>query len=251
MKLSGNTLLIIGGTSGIGRALAERFHRLGNQVIIVGRRQHLLDEITAAHSGMYGIAFDINDRGALRSFAREVVERFPKLNVLINNAGIMRTEDLVGDPADLGSARAILDTNILGVLETTAAFLPTLKRQPSATILTTSSGLAFVPLASNPTYSASKAFLHSWLQSLRFQLRETAIEVLELVPPYVQTELGGPSQAIDPNAMPLADYTDEVMQILSEPELPQGEILVERVKALRWAEKNGDSERMFALVNGH
>jgi uncharacterized oxidoreductase len=130
------------------------------------------------------------------------------------------------------------------------SLLPTLKQQPHSTIITTSSGLAFVPRAKHPTYCASKAFLHSWLQSLRFQLRGTSVEILELAPPYVQTELIGSSQSTDPNAMPLADYIAEVMQVLSEPDLPRGEILVKRVTALRWAERSNDYERTFTALNG-
>jgi uncharacterized oxidoreductase len=249
MRLTGSTILITGGTSGIGRALAEVFHRRGNQVIIAGRRQALLDEITAAHSGMRGIQLDVEDPPAVDAFAAQIREQFPELNVLINNAGISRPEDLTSDTIDVSVARSIIQTNIVGVLHLTAALLPTLKQQPHSTIITTSSGLAFVPFAPFPTYSASKAFLHSWLQSLRFQLRETSVEVLELAPPYVQTELGGPHQATDPHAMPLADYVAEVMQILNDPNPSRGEILVGRVKALRWAEKNEDYEQIYAAHN--
>jgi len=249
MRLTGNTILITGGTSGIGRALAEVFHQRGNQVIIAGRRQALLNEITAAHPGMRGMQLDVEDPRAVDAFAARIREQFPELNVLINNAGISRPEDLTAGTADLSVARSIIHTNIISVLHLTAALLPTLKQQPNSTVMTTSSGLAFVPLAAFPTYSASKAFLHSWLQSLRFQLRGTSVEVLELAPPYVQTELGGPGQATDPNAMPLADYIGEVMQVLSHTDPSRGEILVERVKALRWAEKNDDYDQMFTALN--
>ena len=251
MRLTGNTILITGGTSGIGRALAEAFHQRGNQVIIAGRRQALLNEIAAAHPGMRGMQLDVEDPQAVDAFAARIREQFPELNVLINNAGITRREDLTAGAVDLSAARSIIDTNILSVLHLTAALLPTLQQQPNSTIVTTSSGLAFVPLAAFPTYSASKAFLHSWLQSLRFQLRKTSVEVLELAPPYVQTELGGPSQATDPNAMPLADYISEVMQVLGDRDLSHGEILVKRVKALRWAEKNDEYEQVFTALNNH
>jgi uncharacterized oxidoreductase len=206
MNLSGNTMLITGGTSGIGRALAEVFHRLGNQVIIAGRRQALLNEITAANPGMCGIELDVEYPWAIDAFAGRIQEQFPELNVLINNARISRSEDLTADMIDVSVMCSIIRTNIVSVLQLTAALLLTLKRQPQATIITTSSGLAFVPRANFPTYCAGKAFLHSWLQSLRFQLRGTSVEVLELVPPYVRTQLTGPIQAIDPSAMPLADY---------------------------------------------
>jgi len=251
MHLTGNIILITGGTSGIGRALAENFHRLGNKVIIAGRRQHLLDEITAAHPGMQGVRLDVEDSWEIDAFAARIRAQYPELNVLINNAGISRTEDLAVDTIDFSTALSIVQTNIIGVLHLTAALLPTLKRQPHSTIITTSSGLAFVPRANFPTYCASTAFLHSWLQSLRFQLRETSVEVLELLPPYVQTELSGPRQATDPNAMPLGDYIAEVMQVLDESELSHGEILVNRVKALRWAERSNDYDQKFLALNQH
>src|SRR6266446_5847295 len=249
MHLTGNIILITGGTSGIGRALAENFHRLGNQVIIAGRRQHLLDEINAAHPGMQGVRLDVEDSWEIDAFAARIRAQYPELNLLINNAGISRTEDLAADTIDFSTALSIVQTNIIGVLHLTAALLPTLKQQPHSTIITTSSGLAFVPRANFPTYCASKAFLHSWLQSLRFQLRGTSVEVLELAPPYVQTELGGPDQATDPEAMPLADYIAEVLQVLGNVKPPRDEILVERVKALRWAERDGVYEQVFAALN--
>jgi uncharacterized oxidoreductase len=249
MNLTNNTILITGGTSGIGRALAEAFDRRGNRVIIAGRRQQLLDEITAAHAGMHGIQLDVQDPTDIEAFASRIREQFPQLNVLINNAGISKTEDLTSDSIDFSVMQSTIQTNILGVLHLTALLLPTLKQQPQSTVITTTSGLAFVPLSPYPTYCATKAFLHSWLQSLRIQLRETTVEVLELAPPYVQTELGGASQAIDPVAMPLADYIAEVMQILSTPNPPHGEILVERSKVYRFAERNGEYERVFASQN--
>jgi len=249
MRLTGNTMLITGGTSGIGRALAEVFHQRGNQVIIAGRRQALLNKITAAHPGMHGVQLDLEDSPAVDAFAARIREQFPKLNVLINNAGISKREDLAADTIDHSAARSIIHTNIFGVLHITAALLPTLKQQPNSTIITTTSGLAFVPFAPFPTYCATKAFLHSWLQSLRFQLREIPVKVLELIPPYVQTELSGPHQATDPHAMPLADYIAEVMQVLDDPNRSGDEILVERVKTLRWAGKNEDYERIFIAHN--
>lgn len=250
MHLTGNTILITGGTSGIGRALAEVFHQRGNQVIIAGRRQALLSEITAAHPGMRGMRLDAEDPGAIDAFARQVQEQFPELNVLINNVGVSRPEDFTAHTVDLSAARSIIQTNIVSVLHVTAALLPTLRQRPASTIITTTSGLAFLPRVTFPAYCASKAFLHSWLQSLRVQLRKTSVEVLELVPPYVQTELTGRSQATDPNAMPLADYIAEVMQMLGDPTPTNGEILVQRAEALRWAEKNGEYEQLFTARNG-
>src|SRR5882762_9515334 len=145
MNLTGNTIVITGGTSGIGRALAEVFHKRGNRVIIAGRRQALLDEITAVHPGIQGMRLDVEDPRAVDVFARQVQEQFPELNVLINNAGISRPEDLTAHTVDLSVARSIIQTNIVGVLHLTALVLPTLKQQPASTIITTSSGLAFMP----------------------------------------------------------------------------------------------------------
>jgi len=249
MELTGNTILITGGTSGIGRALAEQFHRRGNAVIIAGRRRALLDEISAANLGMVGLQVDVAEPASIADFTAEVRARFPALNVLINNAGISRPEDLMADNIDVSVANALVHTNIVSVLAVTAALLPGLRRQPRATVMATTSGLAFVPFAPFPTYCATKAFLHSWLQSLRFQLRSTSVEVIELAPPYVQTELGGARQLSDPHAVPLDDYIAEVMDILSKPLPFSGEILTERVKELRTADASGNYDAVFLANN--
>jgi uncharacterized oxidoreductase len=249
MNPTGNTILITGGGSGIGRGLAEAFHKQGNQVIIAGRRQSVLDETTKANPGMKSYTLDIEDPVDIESFAEKVTEDFPSLNVVINNAGIMRTEDLTANEVDLSAAESIIGTNLLGPIRLTAALLPHLKAQPRATIMTVSSGLAFMPLALTPTYCATKAAIHSWSQSLRYQLRGTKIEVLEIAPPYVQTELTGPQQAVDPRAMPLADYIAETVTLIDSPPA-SGEILVENVMPLRWAEKNGSYEQVFENING-
>jgi uncharacterized oxidoreductase len=193
MKLSGNTILITGGGSGIGRGLAEAFHALGNQVIITGRRKQALDETTKANPGMKSLTLDVQDPAAIRTFASQAAAEFPSLNVLINNAGIMRTEKLIAQQPDLADAEAIVTTNLLGPIRLTAALLPLLQRQPSSTIVNVSSGLAFLPLALTPTYCATKAAMHSYSLSLRYQLRATTTEVLELIPPYVATESDGRS----------------------------------------------------------
>lgn len=249
MNLTGNTVLIIGGTSGIGLAFAEAFHSRGNKVVIAGRRQDRLDQIAEDHPGIAGIPLDVDDSAAISAFAAEVRDRFPDLNVLINNAGISRPEDLSSGKTGLATAEAVVGTNILGVLRVTAEFLPMLADQPRSTVITTTSGLAFVPRSAYPTYCASKAFLHSWLQSLRVQLRNSSVEVLELAPPYVQTELAGAAQAVDPNAMPLAAYMTEVMELLEHENHPNGEVLVERVRPLRTAEREGRYDRIFASMN--
>ena len=249
MKITGNTILVTGGTSGIGRALAEALHDHGNQVIVTGRRQSLLDEITARRPGLVGLPLDLDDPSSLPRLADEVRARFPTLNVLLANAGISRAEDLTADRWNIADAEAVVDTNILGPLRTAAAFLPLLKNQPNSTLMVTTSNLAFIPRADFPTYCASKAFLHSWLQSLRHQLRKIPVEVLELSPPYVATELTGSHQVADPRAMPLAAYISEVMHLLETQDHPRGEVLVERDRARRYAEREGRYDAAFTAIN--
>jgi uncharacterized oxidoreductase len=212
MQITGNTILITGGGSGIGRALAEAFHAEGNQVIIAGRRKEVLDETTAANPGMKSATFDIGNGDAIQSFARQLAAGYPALNAVIHNAGIMKPERM--QQADVADAEAIVTTNLLGPIRLTAALLPLLQKQPRAAIMTVSSGLGFLPMAMTPTYCATKAAIHSYTQSLRYQLRDTSVQVLELIPPYVQTGLMGSRQANDPNAMPLKDFIAETMNIL-------------------------------------
>lgn len=249
MKLEGNTILVTGGTSGIGRALAVAFHERGNRVIVTGRRRELLDDIAGSRPGMIGLPLDLDDPASLSHLGEEVRAHFPELNVLIANAGISRAEDMVAESWNAADAEAIVRTNILGVLAVTAEFLPVLKAQPNSTIMATSSALAFVPRADFPTYCASKAFLHSWLVSARHQLRNVPVEVLELSPPYVQTELTGIRQASDPRAMPLDAYIAEVMGLLERREHPGGEVLLERDKVRRWAERDGTYANIFSAMN--
>ncbi len=246
MKTTGNTILITGGGSGIGRGLAEAFHKLGNTVIIAGRRQKTLDEVTAANPGMASMTMDIGDGNAIATFASAVARAHPNLNVLINNAGIMKMEDLkAGDGVQ--AAEDTVVTNLLGPIRLTSALLPHLQRQPGSAVLTVSSGLAFVPMAATPTYCATKAAIHSYSMSLRQQLRGTT-EVIEIVPPYVQTHLLGERQAEDPNAMPLDAYIAEVMEILStQPDAT--EVVVERCKRLRFAAETGNFPTMFQVIN--
>jgi uncharacterized oxidoreductase len=240
MKTTGNTILITGGGSGIGRGLAEAFHKLGNKVIIAGRRQQVLNDTVAANSGMASAVLNIEDASNISTFAQNLTADFPALNVVIHNAGIMRPENFLTQ-SGVADAEATITTNLLGPIRLTAALLPHLQKQPHASIMTVSSGLGFIPMAITPTYCATKAAIHSWSQSLRYQLKSTNIEVVELVPPYVQTELMGSQQAADPRAMPLKDYLAEVIEIIkTEPNAT--EILVERVKPLRFAASNGEEK---------
>ena len=246
MRLSGNTILITGGGSGIGRALAEQFHARGNAVVIAGRRQPALDDVCAANPGMKSAVLDIADGDSIRPFAEKLTADFPALDAVVHNAGVMKTEALRdGRVAD---AELTVATNLLGPIRLTAALLPHLLGRPHAAVLTVSSGLAFVPLALNPTYCATKAAVHSYTQSLRYQLKDTGVEVIELVPPYVQTGLTGERQANDPAAMPLADFIAETMRLLeTTPGAP--EICVGRVMPLRGAEAGGDYDAFFRKFN--
>ena len=250
MKMTDNTILITGGGSGIGRGLAEAFHRLGNQVIISGRGQKTLDETTAANPGMKSLTLDVSDPKSIQSFSEKLTKEFPSLNVLINNAGMMQPENLSEKSNDLSGAEKTVATNLLGPIWLTTALLPSLRKQPRATIMTVSSGLAFVPLAVTPTYCATKAAIHSYTQSLRYQLKSSKVEVIELIPPYVQTTLMGDQMAEDPRAMPLKEYIDEVMSILqSQPDAK--EICVKRVDPLRFAAESGQQkyEEFFEQFN--
>ena len=248
MQTTGNTILITGGGSGIGRGLAEAFHRQGNQVIISGRRAEALADVTAANPGMAAFTVDMSDPASIIDLAAQVVAAYPALNAVINNAGIMVDEDILAAPDYLATAEATIATNLLGPIRLTAALLPHLLAQPQASVLTVSSGLAFVTKVSTPTYSATKAAIHAYSQALRHQLRETSVEVIEIVPPYVQTFLQGAHQASDPHAMPLSEYLDETMALLAA--VPEhGEVLVERVHVLRYAEQRGQAAQVFGLVN--
>lgn len=246
MKPTGNTILITGGTSGIGLALAQALSAQGNQVIIAGRRQALLDAAVAATPYLHGVALDVTDAAALPEFLAGITGKYPGLNVLINNAGIMLAEDLKA--GETAFAEAMIATNLLAPIQLTAALLPHLLAQPKATVINVTSGLAFVPLVQTPTYNATKAAMHSYSQSLRHQLRGTSVEVLELAPPAVQTDLM-PGHAVSPHAMPLAEYIAEVMQILAKPD-GSGEVLANRVKFLRNAEAEGRYAEMFKVLNG-
>jgi uncharacterized oxidoreductase len=238
MNMNDNTILITGGGSGIGRALAEAFFALGNKVIIAGRRQSVLDEVTAANPGMVSRVLDIEDPKDIRVLAKDLVAKFPNLNVLINNAGIMRNENLLAAEVDLVDAEATITTNLLGPIRLTSALLPHLRTQSRAVIMNVSSGLAFMPRADSPTYCATKAAIHSYSMAMRYQLQHTSVQVIELIPPYVQTELTGQRQANDPSALPLKDFIAETMSILSASP-SSAEVCVERVKPLRFAAGDG------------
>ena len=245
MQISGNTILVTGGNSGLGRRFAEEFARRGNKVIITGRKQETIDEVVAGTPGITGYVLDITDAQAISDFAAKVTADHPDLNVAIHNAGIMVAEDLKAQ--DLGVAEDIVTTNLLGPIRLISALMPHFLKQPAATIMTVSSGLAFVPLAKTPTYNATKAAIHSYSLSLREQLKDTNVEVIEIVPPGVQTHLM-PGQAHDPRAMPLEDYIAETMAIFERQPTPRVNA-VERVNFLYKATEEGRFDETFHTLN--
>jgi len=245
MKLDGNTILITGGGSGIGEALAHRFHDLGNNVIVAGRRLDVLERSIAGRADMSAMQLDVEDAAEVAAFARRVAAEHPSLNMLINSAGIMRFED-AAHARDLRDAEATVAANLLGPIRMIDGLVDHLSGQSGASIVNVSSGLAFVPLVATPTYNATKAAIHSYTIALREALKGR-VEVLELVPPAVQTELT-PGQSHRPGYMPLDAFVDEVMTLFGRNPTPP-EILVERVSFQRFAEAEGRFEEAFRTLN--
>lgn len=244
MKTQGNTILITGGGSGIGRALAHCWHDLGNRVIVAGRRREALEETIAGRGRMDAMTLDMEDASAIEAFASAIVERHPDLNMVVHNAGIMRHEDATRR-RDLGDAEQMVTTNLLGPIRLTNALIDHLSTQPDAAIVNVTSGLAFVPWTKTPTYSATKAALHSYTMALR-EAFAGKIEVIELAPPAVQTELT-PGQSTREGYLPLDQFIDETMRLFQQQPTP-AEINVERVHPLRFAERDGTMRERLAML---
>jgi len=188
MKLTGRTILITGGSAGIGLAFALEFLKLGNEVIVTGRRQDVLDEVRAKYTKLHTVQSDAADPAQIETLAARVKADFPKLDVLMNNAGISLYKNLKAPAADLAGLTTEMNINVGGVIRTTSAFIDVLTAK-KGTLINTSSALAFVPLPCIPIYCATKAAIHSYTQSLRFQLEETGVEVIEIMPPAVKTDM--------------------------------------------------------------
>lgn len=248
MNLTENTIFIPGATSGIGLALAVRLQQQGNTVIVGGRRVELLEKIAADHPGIRTVQIDTADPASISAAAETVLAHHPKLNILVTMAGIMRVEDWSTPAGFLASAEETVNTNLLGPIRLIAAFIDHLRAQPDATIITVSSGLAFAPLAVTPSYNATKAAIHLLSESIRLQLSNTTVRVLELVPPSVRTNLL-PGQAESDFAMPLDEFVDEVLQILTTQPDDATEIQVENVKFLRCGEARGNYQQVVETLN--
>ena len=188
MKLTDRTILITGGTSGIGLEMARQLQARGNQVIVTGRDQARLAAAATAIPGVAVRESDVSDPAAIEALAERVLTDFPALDVLVNNAGVMRNLDL-RQPRPLDDISREIETNLAGPIRMVQQLLPHLASRPSALIVNVSSGLAFVPLPIAPVYSATKAALHSYSQSLRMQLAGSSVRIVELAPPAVETKL--------------------------------------------------------------
>ncbi|MBF0870339.1 SDR family oxidoreductase [Gluconobacter japonicus] len=245
MKQTGNTILVTGGGSGIGQALAQRLHDAGNTVIVAGRRKDALESAIAGRPNMHTLTLDLESADGIADFSDRLLKAYPDLNVVINNAGIMRFEDLT-KTHDLTDAEDTITTNLLGPIRLINALTDHLVKQQDAVIINVTSGLAFVPLTTTPTYNATKAAIHSYTIALR-EVLKGKVEVIELAPPAVQTGLT-PGQETRPGYQPLDDFSDEVMALLSQQPTPP-EILVERVRFLRFAEANGQFDDTLVKLN--
>jgi len=250
MKLTGNTIFITGGGSGIGRGLAESLHKLGNKVIISGRRKSALDAVLAANPGIEAIELDVADPASIDAVAKKLIATYPELNVLINNAGIMEIDEAAGKVDD-GLLTRTVTTNLIGPIRLTSALIEQIKSQKGVIAYNTSV-LAFVPLAFAAVYSATKAALHSYVLSQRFVLSGTGVRVLEIAPPWVRTELMNSQEAAE--AMPLDEYISETIAALGT---DADEVLVERARPLRanpgvneHAFVNGLNQHMQELFSG-
>lgn len=227
MKLTGRTVLITGGGTGLGSGLAGAFHRKGNKVIITGRREKVIQDFAAKYPGMETMVADVAQEGDVQKLLKQVSERHPQLDVLVNNAGIMQWPDFSKPETLNGNLFDEIEINLKGLIRMTAAFLPLLSRQSGATLVNISSGLAYMPLAVSPIYCSTKAAIHSFSMALRYQLRHSKVEVLEIAPPAVESELGQTAGAPD-RAYPkisLEAFTMETMKALEsgKTELPIGQ----------------------------
>ncbi|RYE18260.1 MAG: SDR family NAD(P)-dependent oxidoreductase [Sphingobacteriaceae bacterium] len=243
MQLSDNTILITGGTSGIGLAFAEAFVAAGSKVIICGRREERLDNLCQKYPDLITKKCDISIAAEREELADWVLQNYPGLNLLMNNAGIQLLTDMT-NPVDLTRIYDEIETNVVAPIHLTSLFAQHLATKPAAAIVNISSGLAFAPLAFMPIYCATKAAVHSLTLSLRHQLKNTSVKVFEIAPPAVDTELGHDrreDKTQSHGGLPIADFIAEAMEALKNDvfEAPIG-----MAKGLR--EKR---EQLFEVMN--
>ncbi|GAB2544991.1 SDR family oxidoreductase [Rufibacter soli] len=246
MKLAGNTVLVTGGASGIGLAIAERFLKAGSTVIICGRRPDKLQEAQQKHPALHTRVCDVAneaDRVALLEWA---TASFPQLNVLVNNAGIQRRLNPVVQQEDWQETQQEIAINLEAPIHLCHLFIPHLKQQPSAAIVNVTSGLAFTPATFAPIYCATKAALHSYTMSLRHLLAKTQVEVVEIVPPAVNTDLGG--VGLHTFGADLNEFADAVMQRVDQGELEVGFGSSEERRNASRAENDAFSAQMNARL---
>ncbi|WP_431961510.1 SDR family oxidoreductase [Actinacidiphila sp. bgisy160] len=239
MDLSNRTVLVVGGTSGIGRELARRFAAAGSTVAVAGRNPQALSELAGEGFGTFGV--DVTDNCSVVSFRDDALARYPELDTVVTMSGVMLLEDL-RDPAHFAATETTIDTNLLGTVRVVDAFTPHLIRRGAGTLITVTSGIAFLPFPPMPSYAASKAAVHAYSEALRAQLDGTGVGVVELVPPAVAT---AGQEKVNPHALPLDDFATEVMHLLSEDPTPR-EILVKGVLMHRWAERDGTYDGLVA-----
>jgi uncharacterized oxidoreductase len=243
MRLTDNTILVTGGGSGIGRGLAVALHRAGNRVVIAGRRLDALRAVAEENPGIEYLQLDLTDTASIRGFVADIERRYPDLNVVVNNAGVMALEDV--DTPDPDTVSAVIATNLIGPITLTALLIPGLKSRPNAAVVNITSALAFVPMAIAPTYSATKAGLHAYTESVRFLLQDSKIQVIEVAPPRVETEMDGPGDAF---TMTIEQFVEEMLCLMSaHPDAD--EVVVSAARGLREAERNGVYAEQFAMVN--
>lgn len=234
MDISGRTVLIVGGTTGIGRALAQRFVDAGSTVVVGGRNIEQVD-------GVETVRIDVTDAASVARARDEVLAKHPELDVVVTMSGVMLTEDL-RDPDHIAQAETTISVNLLGTIRVIDAFTPHLLGRGAGDIITVSSGIGFLPFPLMATYGASKAAVHSYTESLRAHLAGTGIAVTELIPPAVAN---AGQEKLNPNALPMGDFLDEVIGLLTQNPTPK-EIVVERAKPLRWAEHDDTYEELLA-----
>lgn len=233
MKTTGNTILITGGTSGIGLELALQLQACGNTVLVTGRDPLKLEQLRSRHPAFHCFQSDVSDPIAIRALHAEVTRAFPALNMLINNAGIMCKINLQSNGADFTELSREIETNLMGPIRMSKQFLPHLKAQASAAIVNVSSGIAFSPYPISPVYSAAKAGLHAFTTALRVQLKNTNVRVIELAPPSTDTPLNGAFNPADLKGVPMMKSSDVAKVFMKGLRSDRQEILPGMSKVLK------------------